>query len=61
MPKLIFTCAGYHFWRDSFAFWNVTKEGDLNPPSHCAYSTPDAIARLKNVSLSGMVWNVLPD
>jgi hypothetical protein len=60
MARLIFTCCGYAFWRDDFAFWNVTREGDL-APRHCAYSSPEAIARLKGVDLRNIRWSQLPD
>lgn len=53
----IFTCDGYDFWRDDSGHWNVAHKGD-SAPCHCAYATPDAIAKLKGVTLrAGMEWH----
>lgn len=66
MPRLIFTCRGYDFYRDDFAFWNVAPAGG-RAPGHCAYATPQAVAKLKGFdsaalqALETLAWARLPD
>lgn len=51
----IFTCDGYDFWRDESGHWNVAHKGDA-APTHCAYASPEAIARLKGCNLRDITW-----
>lgn len=51
----VFTCDGYDFWCDSSGRWNVVHKGDP-APAHCAYKTPEAIAKLKGCDLKHIVW-----
>jgi hypothetical protein len=51
----IFTCDGYDFWCDALGRWNVAHKGDP-APKHCAYASPDAIAKLKGCNLRNLTW-----
>jgi hypothetical protein len=45
-----FQRGGYAFWQDAAGLWNVSTDPD-SPPSHFAYASAEAIAKLKGVKL----------
>jgi hypothetical protein len=60
MKQLIFTCDGYDFWRDDAGRWNVAHRGEP-APAHCAYASPEPIAKLKGVNLRNIAWSAPTD
>jgi hypothetical protein len=56
-PTKIFTCDGYDFYRCSAGYWNVSHRGNA-PPTHCAYASPEPIAKQKSVNLRNISWEL---